>query len=99
MRSCVLRYARSAVMSSSSLGSVLMLGPPANGFTVVASENVDIGRCIIPGAIGGANPPCDPCTSPPPPYMFIIVFRGTFGIIPYMLPVPWYGIGAGIAPP
>ena len=80
MRSCVLRYALRAVMSSSSLGSVLMLGPLAKGFTVVASENVDIGRWCMPGAMGGANPPCEPEMSPPYMLRFVMtVFRGAFG--------------------
>lgn len=69
-----------------------MLGP-AKGLTEVARENVDIGRCSIPkGMVGAMKPDCEPCISALPPNIFtfgMTVFRGAFGIIPYMLPVVW----------
>ena len=71
-----------------------MLGP-AKGLTDVVIENIDIGLfSCIPGAIGGANPACEPVMSGPNMFIPAIVFRGAMGgiiggIIPYILPVPW----------
>lgn len=108
MRSCVLKYWRKALMSSSSVGFGFMLGDGvAKGFTDVAIENVDMGRPLcMPGAMGGAkSPACEPLALPPNMPMDMTVLRGamgiTGGIMPYMLPVCWYAIGAaiGICPP
>jgi hypothetical protein len=103
IKSWVLRYCRKALTSSSSLGLGFMLGDGvANGFTDVAIENVDIGRpACIPGAIGGAKSPAwDPLVLPSM-LSDITVLRGAIGmlgIIPYTLPVCWYGIAMGIWP-
>ena len=67
---------------------------PAKGFKFVAMENVD-----MRGGIANAEAIPDAEPGPPTPYMFkfvMTVLRGAFGIIPYMLPVPWYGMGAAI---
>ena len=72
----------------------------ANGLTDVAIENVDIGRPCSPGAIGGAkSPACDPLAFAPNMPIDMTVLRGAIGIagiMPYMLPVCWYGIGPGM---
>ena len=88
IKSCVLKYVFKALYSSSSEGLGFRLGP-ANGFTDVASENVDVGLGSMPRGPGAARwPLCEPAMLPgPPPNMFkfvITVFLGGAMFIPYI---------------
>lgn len=82
IRSWVLKYTLKTPNSSSSVGFALVLGALMNGFTLVAMEKLDIGRCCEPNppagnADGGA---LDPIVPKPIPIPMLL--------IPLMLPIP-----------